>query len=228
MLPSGYVVAMGVAAVFNPCGVALLPASLAWMTGSVSLSGHISRRVGQGALAGLFLAVGFTAVVAVLAVALQGLGIVLAPVLRTAMLALGAALALAGIGVGLGVVHLPLDRWTGLNRAQGLGGTWTLLLAGLVYGVAALSCTLPLFIAALTPAMGRGWMASVTVVGLFGTGAGLTFVGLSEATVFFRDGLQRGLVRLQRWLPTGLGAIVAGAGLYLVYYWAWGPGHLVH
>ncbi len=70
---------------------------------------------------------------------------------------------------------------------------WTLLVAGMVYGVAALSCTLPLFLAALAPALTGGWTTVFEVVTTFGLGTAVVLMGVGLVTLFARDGLLRAI-----------------------------------
>lgn len=227
-VPGTFALAMGAASVFNPCGIALLPASLAWVGGTTTGTGRAWRRAASGLQAGLLMAVGFTLVVAVLGLVVHLVGVLLTPVLHVTMIVFGGGLVLGGGAVALGLFHLPIDRWTGIERVSGTPGQpWTLLVGGVVYGVAALSCTLPLFVAALVPAMAGGFGDFAALVALFGLGTALVLVLASEATLFFRDGVWRAVRRVAPWLNIGLGAVIVAAGLYLVYYWTLGPGHFL-
>ncbi|MBX5468180.1 MAG: hypothetical protein K6U14_11920 [Firmicutes bacterium] len=224
---SGWLFGMGVAAVFNPCGVALLPAVLAWLGGTAPVASGIWWRMGQATLAGIAMAAGFTAVVAGLAVVLHGIGLALGPLLHAAMLLLGGALVLAGGLLALGLWHLPVDQWLGVRpfSPAPMSAPWaTWLVMGVVYGIGSLSCTLPLFVAALASVLAGSWPDTVRAAGTIGLGVTLVLVAFSWATLWVREGLTRWLHRLGRWVPLGLGTIVSLAGAYLVYYWAWGPG----
>ncbi|NMP21556.1 hypothetical protein [Sulfobacillus harzensis] len=180
----------------------------------------------MGVQSGLLMAVGFTAVMAALAVVMHGIGQVLSPILHTVMLTLSGVLIVGGGAVALGLFHFPIDRWTGMGRVAPRGRSgWTLVIAGIVYGVAALSCTLPLFLAALAPAVAGGWGIVIDIVSSFGLGTAVVLVGVGLVTLFARDGLLRAIRAIGPWLNQALGIIIVGAGGYLGYYWLWGPGH---
>lgn len=221
--------AMGAAAVFNPCGVAMLPASLAWLSGTTTLANRWGGRVWHGLLAGAGMALGFVLVVAALGLVVRATGVVLGPILRPVMMAISVGLVGAGILVALGLFHLPLVQWLGTqNRGTPRIGTWgTFVGAGVLYGIAALSCTLPLFLAALLPAVARGWAALGLFLVGFGGGTLTVLVVLSEATLFARDAVSRALARVAIWINPVLGTVVFGAGGYLLYYWVWGPGRFL-
>ncbi len=219
---------MGMAAVFNPCGIALLPASFAWIGGTVGGTSTVLARVGRGIQAGLLMALGFTVVMALLALIMHGLGAALSPILHDVMLVLSGVLIFGGAAVAFGLFHFPIDRWSGIGRITTTAHTgWTLIVAGIVYGVAALSCTLPLFLAALAPALTGGWANVLQVVSSFGLGTAVVLMGVGLVTLFARDGLLRALRTVGPWLNPALGVIIVGAGAYLGYYWSFGPGHFL-
>lgn len=219
---------MGVAAVFNPCGIALLPASLAWIGGTVAGTPTWLARAARGIQSGLLLAIGFTLVMAGLAMGMHALGAAVAPVLHAVMLVLSGGLVLGGAAVAFGLFHFPVDRWTGVGRLPLTRPTpWTLLVAGIVYGVAALSCTLPLFLAAVAPALAGGWATVLRLVTSFGLGTAVVMVSVGVGTLFARDGLLRAIRTVGPWLNPALGVIIVGAGTYLGYYWVFGPGHFL-
>lgn len=219
---------MGIAAVFNPCGIALLPASFAWIGGTVGGTSTVLARVGRGIQAGIFMAIGFTLVMALLALVMHGLGAALSPILHAVMLGLSALLIAGGATVALGLFHFPIDRWTRVDRIAAASHTgWTLIVAGIVYGVAALSCTLPLFLAALAPALAGGWATVLRIVTSFGLGTAVVLVGVGLITLFARDGLLRVIRAVGPWLNPALGLIIVAAGTYLGYYWLIGPGHFL-
>ena len=222
---------IGTASVLNPCGVAMLPATLAWLAGTATPTSTWVGKAGKGALAGIAMAAGFTFVVLMLALLVHALGAVFAGYLRIIMIALGGALAVGGALVAFGLFHFPMARLLGTEKvslpARRSGGVGTMVLAGVLYGIAAMSCTLPLFIAVVFPTFTGGIGQTLATVGAFGVGAALLLVAASEGTLFARDVVVRLLRRTARFMNPVLGAVIAGAGIYLVYYWVVGPGRLV-
>lgn len=217
---------MGVAAVFSPCGVALLPASLAWLGGNVVTGTRPARRTLAAVGAGLAMAAGFTAVVAGLAVGFHAVGALISRGLRPLMLGLGLALGVGGVAVALGRAHAPIDRWLGLGPGGGVPrrSWWSGVVAGTVYALGSLSCTLPLFVAALAPLVVGNWWTTAAAIATMGAGTASVLVGFSVGTVWLGDLVQSAVGRVVPRLTWGLGALVAASGGYLVYYWGWGPG----
>lgn len=219
------------ASVLTPCGVAMLPATLAWLAGTASPTPTWVSRAGKGALAGLAMAVGFTFVVLLLALLVHAAGAVFSGYLRILMIALGAVLAVGGTLVALGLFHFPMARLLHVERVtmdvRRPAGLGTMVLAGILYGVAAMSCTLPLFIAVVFPTFTGGIGRTLATVGVFGLGAAVLLVTASEGTLFAREIVVRFLRRAVPFMNPALGLVIAGAGLYLIYYWTLGAGSLV-
>ena len=222
---------IGMASVLNPCGVAMLPATLAWLAGTASPTSTWGRKAGKGALAGTAMAAGFTLVVLILALLVHAVGAAFAGSLRILMIVLGSSLAVGGALVAFGLFHFPMARLLGTEQVslagRRAGSVGTMVLAGVLYGVAAMSCTLPLFIAVVFPTFTGSIGKTIVTVGAFGVGATLLLVAASEGTLFARDAVVRLLRHTTRFMNPVLGVIITGAGVYLVYYWALGPGRLV-
>lgn len=219
--------AMGMAAVLNPCGVALLPATLAWLGGATQVSDRPGVRVVRAVGVGLGMALGFAGVLALLAILFHAIGGWLSYALRPLMLSLAGFLLVSGGMLAAGRWHLPSGLGLSLPRRARDGSAlpWAGWVAtGGVYGLGSLSCTLPLFVAALSPLMVSNWWTTARAIGAMAAGAAALLIPLSLGTLWLRDALTRTLGEVVRWLPLTLGAIVSGAGIYLLYYWGWGPG----
>ena len=136
----------GALATLNPCGFPLLPAYLSFYVGAdESRLPRASSRVLQGLLARMLVTAGFLGVFAIVGLPIvYGAGFV-ADLVPWAGLAVGIALALAGV-VALSGRRLDLGIRNPLTPAanRGLG---TMVVFGAGYGIASLACTLPLFLA---------------------------------------------------------------------------------
>ncbi len=228
-IPAGLLFAAGAAAAFNPCGVAMLPGYLAFLLGQGT--GTDQPRLWNGVWAGLIMTAGFLTVFSVLGLIGTGLGQVLGGWLRWATILIGLALVAAGIWQGLGRTLPGLggaERLAGAIGASGpRRGFAAVFIYGLAYAVASLGCTLPLFLALVA-----GTASSASALGgaiaflSYAGGMGLVATILSAVAVGSRELLA---ARLSTWMPLvqRASAVVMGAvGLYLVYYWLFGPGAL--
>jgi cytochrome c biogenesis protein CcdA len=226
VLPFGFAFGAGMVSAVNPCGFAMLPAYLALYLrdGMDDTSGRGGRLV-RALQVGGTVTIGFVALFGVA-------GGVLAAGTRSV------AGALPWLGFATGLLLLTVGAWSALGGtlyarvgerlAQGVGGVagvdragWRGYLAfGLAYGLASLSCTLPIFLAVVGSGLtldSAPFVASQLV--LYGAGMGLVVTVLTVATALFRGALLDRSRRLSRYVGPVASALMLIAGAYIVYYW---------
>lgn len=223
LLPLGLAFAAGMASAVNPCGFPLLPTylSLFLSEDGAADSGRPAARLGRA------LAVGGTVTVSfVLLFAAVGLPIALgarAVVDWLPWIALGLGVFLVAVGgyrLAGGALYSAVPERLGARLAFGRSGGRAYFLFGLAYGLASLSCTLPIFlpVVGISVTAGAGW-GSLGALALYGIGMGTVIITLTVTAALFRTALA---TRLRRALPyidrIGTTALFA-AGAYLVYYW---------
>lgn len=221
-LPLGFAFAAGTVSAFNPCGFPLLPTYLGLFLaeGSGSNAAPV-RRLGRSLTVGGTVTGGF-----VLLFTAAGLIFVLGARalvswLPWIALGLGVVLVLAGgYLVAGGLVHTSLPERLGARIGLGGHGLPAYFLFGLTYGLASLSCTLPIFLAVIgTTLTGATAGSSLGALVLYGLGMGLVITTLTVAMAVFQSALAARLRRLLRYVGT-IGTIALFlAGGYLVYYW---------
>ena len=212
------------ASAVNPCGFAMLPAYLGLLVGD-GTGGRRHRTRDRFAL-GLLVAGTVTAGFVVL-FALIGLFIGLA-----AQLLVG-VFPWIGLGVGVALVAVAAYRlWGGalysavpeqvaarLDR-PGETNLRGYLLFGLSYGIASLSCTLPIFLAVVGGTVTAGSLApSLLQLALYGLGMGTVITMLTLAVAIFSTAVVRRMRGWSRFVgPIGT-LLLFAAGSYIVYYW---------
>lgn len=242
-----YAFSAGMVATVNPCGFAMLPAYISYYlatgegthleqrkdnpssfrpTLSLSSSGtqvqarpaETVSRLLRALLVGGTLTTGFLILFA-LAGTLISLG---ARTLITAM-------PWAGLLIGLGLVLL--GGWLLLGRHLTLPGLPRLqvgrernlkniFLFGVAYGLASLSCTLPIFLVAVGGAFIRQGVAAGLVQFLaYGLGMGMVLMALTLSLAFFEGVLVGHLRRLVPYVERAGAVLLLGAGVYIIYYW---------
>jgi len=230
-LPLGFAFAAGTVSAFNPCGFPLLPTYLGLFLaeGSGSDAGP-ARRLGRSLAVGGTVTAGF-----VLLFTAAGLLFVLGTQalvgwLPWLALGLGVALVLAGGYVlGGGLMHTSLPERLGARIGIGGRGLPAYFLFGLTYGLASLSCTLPIFLAVIgTTLTGATAGSSLGALVLYGIGMGLVITTLTVAMALFQAALAARLRRLLRYVGTIGTVVLFLAGGYLVYYWLTVGGLLSH
>lgn len=216
----------GAASAFSPCGVAMLPATIGLLLGGRGATGGLGERVWRGLVAGILLALGFSLVVAVAAVLVSLVAHALFRVLPFLMVVLAFALMAMGVLMYLDrlAIGLSTDAVATRVRSIGVGFAGTLVAAGAAYGLAALSCTLPLFIALLAEVASTGLAGTAAVVLAFAIGVGLVLTTISVATALWRGVMERAIRAILPFIAKASGAIVVAAGIWIAYYWLFGPG----
>ncbi len=196
----------GVLAIVNPCALGMIPAYLALHTGH---RGFAAAGAGLAALVIGFVGV-FTAVA--LALALFGHALLRAAPFVAAMI--GFILLVLGVMTLLGrTLHLALPGARGGGGGPSLGAQ---LAFGAAYALASLGCALPIFLAFTGIALAdRGASGLIVTLVAFALGTSATLVvllALSSATCFAGR-----LIRSSGLSRYGSGALLSGAGVYLLY-----------
>ncbi len=218
--------AAGLASSVNPCGFAMLPAYLGLYLSDASDSGEKTDTpwpsLKRALLVGGMVTAGFVILFG-LAGTLIGLGasfiVQLLPwvgLLIGIMLAIAGAWLVSGGKLYTGVAARAASR-IGEPGQPGIRGYF---LFGVSYGVASLSCTLPIFLAVLGLSVADlGFLSILLNFFLFALGMGLVIMALTLGLAFFRGAMVGGLRKALPYIqPIGAGLMVI-AGVYIIFYW---------
>ncbi len=223
--PLGFAFGAGVAAAFNPCGFAMLPAYMGLYLGTGDEEERVSivRQLGKALLVGVSVTAGF---ILLFAVAGGVIGLGARSVVRTI---------LPWLGLGIGVVLVLTGAWllsggklyTALAQqaADRFGNPASAnvkgyFLFGLSYGMASLSCTLPIFLSVI----GVSFAAEELVhkfaqFVLYALGMGTVILALTISMAVFRGAMVTGMRRIMPYVaPVGTWLMIV-AGTYIVFYW---------
>ncbi|HUG08369.1 MAG TPA: cytochrome c biogenesis CcdA family protein [Acidimicrobiia bacterium] len=205
--------AAGMVATVNPCGFAMLPAYLGLILGDRSPD----RR--SALLVGILVSTGFVAVFSIA-------GVLLASGLRAIVSWIPWMAAVIGVGlVAVGIAELRgahvFSRLPGVKRSSRDRSALGLIGFGASYGVASLSCTLPIFLSLVAgTATTRSLGQSLAVFTVYGLGMSLVVVVLTLALAAGRDRILKGIRPLAARLNTISGWVLIVAGIFIVWYWA--------
>jgi len=205
----------GALAAFNPCGFALLPAYLAMFLGA-------DRGRGSAAVRALFVGasvtVGFLIVFGVVGLAVSALSLRFGDWLSYVTVIAGVLLVGAG-GVLLAgrdiSVPLPRAKLSVSSSAPGM------VAYGVVYATVSLSCTLPVFMAAVISvfqASDGGVLAGVGALVAYGLGMGAVLTVLALLVAVFRDGALSRMRSVTPYVGRVSGAFLVVAGAYVIWY----------
>jgi cytochrome c biogenesis protein CcdA len=223
LLPFGYAFGAGMVTAFSPCSVGMLPAYVSLYFGQeTATDGSAWRRSSRAVLYSLLVTAGFVLLAGVAGAAVSAggrfvTGVVpwLAVVIAMALIGLGAWL-LSGRYLAVAVFGTLANRIGRMRQGQALG----FLAFGVAYGIAALSCTLPVFLLVVANAFtSHGIVGGVVQFVAFGLGMGLVIILVTAGAVLFKEAMQRWL---RRWTPliSRLGGLLlVGSGIYILYYW---------
>jgi cytochrome c biogenesis protein CcdA len=209
----------GVLAALNPCAFAMLPSFAGYFVASETATGpersadaleRVLRALGVAGVVGLGVLLVFSAAGGVILAGFAAFG----RILPWLALALGAALVGFGVALALGL-HVPGLRLTGpaARKARGLRPMFTF---GVAYGLASLSCVLPVFLVAAGVAAGQPLTDRLLSFAGFGAGlvAVLVLVSVAAALV---EGVAGAARQVVRWVPLASGALLVLAGLYVIH-----------
>lgn len=219
-LPVVLAFSAGLVATVNPCGFAMLPAYLSFFVG-LGDDAPATRGVAmtQALRVGSTVAVGFLAVFGAAWLLLAfGVRAVIDVVPWTALVV---GVGVAGMGGWLLAgrelpVRLPAPGRAGDGRSIG-----AVLVFGVGYAIASLSCTLPVF---LTLVVGTATQQDVgsalALFGVYAVGMALPLLAVTVGLAMGRDSLTRHVRRLAPYVSRLAGGLLLAAGTYIVAFWA--------
>ncbi len=223
--PLGFAFGAGLAAAFNPCGFAMLPAYMGLYlgVGADDDRGSFAAHIGKALLIGGSVTAGFILLFAA-AGAVIGLGArsVVGSILPWLGLGIGVLLTLAGAWLlGGGKLYTALaqqmsERFGNPGQANVRG----YFLFGLAYGLASLSCTLPIFLAVIGASFATAsiWTAFAQFV-LYALGMGSVIITLTLGIALFKGAMVKGMRKVMPYMqPIGTWLMLI-AGTYIVFYW---------
>ncbi len=201
LLPFGFAFGAGIVAAVNPCGFAMLPAYLSLYLGNEEAGFEKRSAIGRALramLIGGVVSLGFVLLFGLAGVVVSAGGNAILGSMPWVGTLIGAALILMGLWMLAG-----RTVYTGLfeRLAERIGDPKEMsirgfFLFGLAYGLASLSCTLPVFLAV----MGGGFTAGSFAAGTgqfvsYGLGMTSVLVVLTLALALFKAGARAGWVR---------------------------------
>jgi cytochrome c biogenesis protein CcdA/thiol-disulfide isomerase/thioredoxin len=209
----------GLVATMNPCGFAMLPAYLSYFMGlnddeETNRAASLRRAlVIGGVMSGAFLLV------------FGVFGLVITAGFRTVIdwipyiaLGIGALIVVLGVAMLRGYeLTVALPKAKRAKKGQGLRGVFGF---GLSYGVASLSCTLPVFLAVVaTQLTTASFVSGVATFVVYGVGMSIMLVGVTVALAFGKQSMVTRLRSSARYINRVSGAVLVIAGGYILWFW---------
>jgi cytochrome c-type biogenesis protein len=225
LLPFGFAFGAGIVAAVNPCGFAMLPAYLSLYLGNGE-AGFEKRssaaRVLRALLIGGAVSLGFVLLFGVAGVVVAAGGSAILGAMPWVGLVIGAALVLMGLWMlaGRTLYSGVFERFAGRigdPRAMSARGFF---LFGLAYGLASLSCTLPVFLLVMGGSLAAGSFASgAGQFASYGLGMTSVLLVLTLALALFKGGVISRVRGMVPYVQPISAALLVLAGAYIIFYW---------
>ena len=224
-LPFGYSFGAGMITTVSPCGIAMLPAYVSLYIGTeggTNYKGSFFRRSIRAMIMGGMMTSGFVLLFGAVGVIVSFGGQYLLFLVPWIAVLIGVLLILFGVLVLFrGHVYTRLPVF--LAARFGKPGDFTfkgLLFFGVAYGVAALSCTLPVFLSVVAAALiEKGFTYGLLQFISFALGMGLVVITVSMGSALFKDSVNRWLRFLGPVITPLSGLLLIFAGSYILYFW---------
>ncbi len=228
LLPFGFAFIAGMVAAVNPCGFVMLPAYLTIylrdesdVDEDQSLT-SVARRGTKAIYVSLAMGLGFVALFGsagllvsasqeLVKEALPWIGFILG-----ILIAMLGAYILIGGKIYTGIAQQMAGR-VGDPRVSSLGGYF---LFGVSYALASLSCTLPIFLSAVTSSFGReGILSGLIQFVAYAGGMAFLIMIVTIGIALFKSAILGPLRRSMQYVERVSAVILAVVGAYLVFYW---------
>ena len=210
-----YAFTIGLTGLINPCGLPLLPAYLTIFLDDGDRPWPV--RLLTALRSGGCLSLGFVAVFGIAGLAESSLAFAVTDLAPWLMLFVGAAILVLGAFSMVG--KTPGWHPPALSFRSGTGAV-TMIGFGAAYAIGSLSCSLPIFVAAVGSSLSSATpVQSVAVFVAYALGMGLFATAASLIAAFSGPATLRALHPVARVLPRIAGGICIIVGLYLIAYW---------
>ncbi len=224
-LPFGYAFGAGMVTTVSPCAIAMLPAYISLYLG-VKEGGLWAKsawqRFGRALLLSAVVTLGFVVFFGIMGAILSLGGQFLVDVMPWVSVVIGVFLVLLGIYVTAGghiYFNLPARLANYLNQSRGVG-VRGFFIFGVAYGIAALGCTLPVFLVVVGSAVASGaWGKGLLQFVSFALGMGFIIVIITIAVALFKEAVNRWLHRVIPIVARLSGLLLIFAGGYIIYFW---------
>ena len=227
----GYAFGVGLVATVNPCGFAMLPAYLGLYMGSNTDSerqSSIIARLGKALLIGTMVTLGFIVLFGIAGGLISGIGDNARErsqaIVEWGGLFIGIVLTFLGAWIlGGGKIYAAFAQQ--LATKMGDPGNISVkgyFLFGISYGIASISCALPLFLVVIGVGVVAGTGSIVESVAsfiFFGLGMGTVILVLTIAMALFKGALVGALRKILPYTQPVSAAFMILAGAYIVFYW---------
>ena len=213
----------GVAAFFNPCGFALLPAYVSYYLGRDDLKTSWLSRAWRGLSLGALVSAGFFTVFGIMGLIFSFIGRWVAQYVPWVAAVVGAILFVLGAFMLFNKSFVPLTALANAfkrfgPKTSGPSEGTSFYLYGIGYAIASVGCTLPIFMIVVAQAFTGGFLNGVLNFLAYSTGMTVMMIALSLIIAYSKEFIYRYLDAIVRYVQKLSALVLIGAGVYVVYY----------
>jgi len=220
--PLALALTAGMVSTVNPCGFAMLPAYLAWFVSDDSDSDlDLAQRLGRALGVIAAVAAGFTVVFAVIGTLFQAGVRIFIDYVPWAALLIGAGVLILGMAMLIG--WQPKWRVPQPNTgAPSDRGYRSMMGFGMTYGIASLSCTLPVFLSIVAGTATRSsWLSGLAALVAYVLGMTLVLAVATLSLAVAKHSMLTRLRQVSRHVNRLAALLLIASGGFIVYYWGW-------
>jgi len=210
--------AAGLVATINPCGFAMLPAYLSYFMGLNDEKRSSAAALRSAFLVGGVVSLGFMVVFGIAGIVISAGFRAVTEWIPWIALGIGVLVTLLGVAMLFGYqlqVGLPKAK-----RARTSGGWGNIFGFGVSYGVASLSCTLPVFLVAVTGQLAsRSFIEGLAVFGAYAAGMAAMLLAVTVVLALGKRGLVTRLRSSAQYINRISGFILVAAGVFIIWFW---------
>lgn len=202
----------------TPCGLAMLPAYVSYYLGRGDSVKKLSwgKRLMKGLTLGAWAGLGIVSILSLLGLAIVVIGNVVKPFIP--WLTIVGALFIIVVGF-----LMLVKKNFSLSLPIGVKGsgkpTRSFYSYGVIYGLAVMSCSLPIFLAVTLGALSAGGVVGgITVFSFYAGAAGLSMILFSLALSAVRESMLRFMKGVFPYFQKAAALVIILAGVYLIYY----------
>ena len=212
----------GMVSTVNPCGFAMLPAYLGLYIGSNDPAATPTKKVSRALLVGLVVTSGFVLLFGISGTIVSAGARAIIDFIPWVGLSIGIILVAVGSWLlGGGKLYSAFASQTAARiGTPGQVSVKEFFLFGLSYGIASLSCTLPIFLSVIGVSLaGTSIVTSIQQFILYALGMGLVIILMTVSMAIFKEVIVRYLRKVQPFVQPVSAVFMMLAGCYIVYYW---------
>jgi cytochrome c biogenesis protein CcdA len=208
----------GLVATINPCGFAMLPAYLSYFMGIQSGERSRADALRSAYAVGGVVSAGFLVVFGIAGIVITAGFRAFTQWIPGIALGIGVLVGVLGIAMLLGYeLRAGLPKAKRGRRGEGWGSVFSF---GVGYGVASLSCTLPVFLVAVAGQLTqRSLVGGVAVFLAYTAGMSLMLLTITVVLALGKSSLVGRLRSSARYVDRVSGAILVAAGAFIVWFW---------